>query len=397
MPTKHRMRAVALIVVVCSCAACVLEPPASGAAADPSGPPVGLLVIARGDLRAAAPNPYRYVVLNAWDYRRISRIRRSDPGVKVFVYKDMSSTRSYACHDGRDDRFLPTGVGYCWTDRNHPGWFLKDQSGQRIEWRGYPGHWWIDVGDRRYQRRWKRNVVSELRRRGWDGVMVDNAIVDPSYYLASGERISEYPTTHPYRRATGRFLHAVGPKIRAAGFGFVPNIGGGDASAHLLRRWSKFTTGFEREYWCRYGTGPGQPFAGWDWTHQMAQMHAVQSTGKTWFAIAYGSQGDSQLMQYAEASFLLEWNGTSGAVFYRSPAGTDPWSRDWTFDVGTPLGDRFSIEGAWRRDFSNGVVLANPSSQSVSVDLGGQYTRPDGTRVTAVTLGPATGLVLRAA
>lgn len=247
----------------------------SHASVAPSGPPTGLIAIGRGDVRAATPRPYRYVVLNAWNNRQIPKIRAADPGVEIYVYKDMSSTRSYACHSGKDDRLLPTGIGYCWAERHHPGWFLGDETGSRIEWRDYPGHWWMDVGIRAYQRRWRSNVLSELRRKGWDGVMVDNAILDPRYYLGEGESIPKYPSVRAYRSATRAFLRTVGPSIRSGGFGFVPNIGGADATAMLLHRWSVYTTGFLREHWSRYGTGSGAPFGGWDWDRQMAQMDAV--------------------------------------------------------------------------------------------------------------------------
>ena len=381
---------------------CVLGPhvstllfTASHNSAAPSGPPTGLIAIGRGDVRAATPRPYRYIVLNAWNYRQIPKIRTADPGVEIYVYKDMSSTRSYACHDGKDDRLLPTGIGYCWAERHHPGWFLGDETRSRIEWRGYPGHWWMDVGIRAYQRTWRSNVLSELRRKGWDGVMVDNAILDPRYYLGEGESIPKYPSVRAYRSATRAFLRTVGPDIRSGGFGFVPNIGGADATAMLLHRWSVYTTGFLREHWSRYGTGSGAPFGGWDWDRQMAQMDAVERVEKTWLCVTYGATTDGRLMEYAQASFLLAWNGTSGALFYRPEQG-DPWAPDWTTDVGVPTAPRYAVGEAWRRDFSAGTVVVNPSQAQVTIQLGGTYATTEGARVDEITLGPATGAVLEA-
>src|SRR5688500_3911615 len=54
-----------------------------------------------------------YIVLNAWEGALIPKLKAANPAVQVFVYKDLSSTRSYACRDGVDDAQLPTGVGYC--------------------------------------------------------------------------------------------------------------------------------------------------------------------------------------------------------------------------------------------------------------------------------------------
>jgi hypothetical protein len=394
-PARRRIARDLIVLCVLGPYISIVPLTTSHASVAPSGPPTGLIAIGRGDVRAATPRPYRYVVLNAWNYRQIPKIRVADPGVEIYVYKDMSSTRSYACHSGKDDRLLPTGIGYCWTERHHPGWFLGDETGSRIEWRGYPGHWWMDVGIGAYQRRWRSNVLSELRRKGWDGVMVDNAILDPRYYLGEGESIPKYPSVRAYRSATRAFLRTVGPSIRSGGFGFVPNIGGADATAMLLHRWSVYTTGFLREHWSRYGTGSGAPFGGWDWDRQMAQMDAVEAVGKTWFCVTYGATTDGRLMQYAQASFLLAWNGTSGALFYHPEQG-DPWAPDWTTDVGMPTAPRYAVGEAWRRDFSGGTVVVNPSQAQVTIQLGGTYATTDGTRVDEITLAPATGAVLEA-
>lgn len=355
----------------------------------------GLLAIQSGDLSSASHlGGYGYVVLNAWEYSRIPALKAAHPDVKVFIYKDMSSTRSYACEGGVDQDLLPTGVGYCWADHNHPEWFLLDQNNQRIQWRGYPGHWWMDVGDAAYQNTWRTNVIPELRSKGWDGVMIDNAIVNPVYYLQFGESIPSYPTTAAYTAATESFLANVGPKLQAAGFEVVPNIGGADASPSLLSAWVQYTSGVEREFWGAYGRGDGPPFGGSDWDRQMLQMEAVEAKGKVFFAVTYGATTNKQLMRYARASFLLGWDGGPGAMFYRPDQGLDPWAPDWTINIGAPLGVRYQVATAWRRDFSRGVALVNPTSTSVTVPLGRSYSTQDGEIVTSMTLGPTTGAVL---
>src|SRR5207245_9475344 len=88
-------------------------PPSSSPSPSPSDgePTTGLLAIGTGDLQGASqPGRYGLVILNAWDYRQIPALKAANPGIKVLVYKDMSSTRSYDCSGGQDDALLPTGV-----------------------------------------------------------------------------------------------------------------------------------------------------------------------------------------------------------------------------------------------------------------------------------------------
>src|SRR5687768_14935336 len=158
--------------------------PAAAATTAPGG--VGLLALRNGDLDATNASRYGVVVMNAWEAHRIPALKAANPGIKVLVYKDMSSTRSYAVRNGVDDAKLPTGVGYAFAERTNPGWFLTDAAGARIEWTGYSGHWWMNVGDVSYQNAWLANVSAELASGGWDGVLIDNAMRSMQWYLPSG-------------------------------------------------------------------------------------------------------------------------------------------------------------------------------------------------------------------
>jgi putative cell wall-binding protein/chitodextrinase len=72
----------------------------------------------------------------------------------------------------------------------------------------------------------------------------------------------------------------------------------------------------------------------------------------------------------------------------------------WLDDVKLQSGRRLEV---WRRDFSGGISLVNPTEKSATVDLGGTFRKitgtqapsvNDGSLVTAVTLAPHDGIVL---
>lgn len=105
---------------------------------------------------AAVARASAIVVLNSWDYRLIPVLKRANPAVGVWVYKDLSGVRSDDCttRGGQcgtcppgvaDSRFLSSGVGYCWLRRHHPDWLLRAAgTGGPFQFRDCPATWEAD-------------------------------------------------------------------------------------------------------------------------------------------------------------------------------------------------------------------------------------------------------------
>jgi hypothetical protein len=347
--------------------------------------PIGTDEIAQaGDL-----SRFRYVIVNAWNHDQIARLKARNPDVKVLVYKDMSSARSYACRNGVDDELLPTGVGYCAAGARHPDWFTTDPAGNRIEWSAFPGCWQMDVGDPGYQDAWAANVLAELRRYGWDGVALDNVDVDHDDMYFPGKQMREYPTQPAYQAATRSFLARVGPRLTSAGFLVLPNIQSHPtlATPALWADWTQFTSGGVHQYWMRWGNGHN--FGGDYWLQLQETFEQQQRAGKL-FLTGTPADDDPAAMRWGRASFLLGWNGRAAGF------GAGNWHPEWTVDIGTPAGPRYQVGTAWRREYTGGTAIANPSEQQAqTVALGATYLHPDGSPVSSVTLPPVSGIVLR--
>ncbi len=340
---------------------------------------------------------YGYVTLNAWQHDQIARIRATSPRTKILVYKDMASTRSSACSNGRDSELLPAGVGYCWAAQHAPDWFTRDSAGGRIQWKYYSGHWQMDIGTQGYQDAWAGNVLAELKAYGWDGVTIDNANVDPRSYF-DGRSSIEYPTQGAYAGATRSFLARVGPRLISEGFLVLPNIQANPVLAddEVWADWIQFTSGGIREYWMKWSTDSSGHFGGGGWDDLQSVFSVVQKAGKTFLTTVHGSMSDVRTMRWARASFLVGWNGGPAAIAYDPANGAEMWHPEWTLDIGVPTGPRYPVGGAWRRDFTGGTAIANPASTTQIVSVGGGYTLADGTPASLVTLEPLTGIVLRA-
>jgi len=391
MPSRRAFHTASSAFLALISATLVLGAGAGSAQTGPAAPsthfiaPIGVNEIAQaGDL-----SRFQYVIVNAWNHDLIAKLKAKNPQVKVLVYKDMSSTRTYHCRNGVDDALMTTGVGYCFADSRHPDWFTTDPAGHRIEWQPWPGVWQMDVGNPAYQDAWAGNVLAELERYGWDGVAIDNANIEHGHFYFPGKQMQEYPSTASYQAATRSFLARVGPRLKGEGFLVVPNIQSHPviATPALWADWTQFTSGGLQQHWMRWDNGSN--FGGSYWLQLQETFELMQRQGKLFLTGTPAPPEDVQAMRWGRASFLLGWNGGQAGF------GAGNWHPEWTIEIGIPSGPRYQVGTAWRRDYTGGTAIANISDrQTQTVALGAGYLLPDGSPTSSVTLPPLSGLVL---
>ena len=358
-------------------------------AATAATPSTGLLKIGGPFPATVDATQYQYIVMHSDRAGLIPALKAANPLLKVLVYKDMAAALSWA-----GSTQVPAGVSMAEANA-HPEWFLEDTAGERIEWCDYAGDWQLDVGSRTYQDRWAQNVSADMRANGWDGVFVDDANASQSWHLC-GKTIAKYPTDAAYAGATRRFLANVGPSLTSQGYLVIPNIYLPSNDLATWLDWISFTSGASQEFWSKWGTGSTGHFADAEWTYRQAYLRATQRAGKVFIGVTYAAKSDVRSMRYARSTFLLDWDGGPSALLFEAGSGIDPTSPDWMSDIGAPLtAARTAVGAAWRRDYSGGTVLVNPSSTTVWVTLGSPHVGADGQVVTSLALAPSTGLVLR--
>jgi hypothetical protein len=401
-PLSRRLAVRACMVAVAFALVPLSASPAESASLAASPSSVGILRICTNCVSYGLERAdgYRYVILHAWESGRIPQLKAANPNLKVLAYKNMAATYAYACVDGVD-RIYAAGVGYCDAKANHPDWFLNDTTGARIEFCDYAGLWQMDVGNQGYQNAWLANVASDLRARGFDGVEIDDANWTSQSHLC-GRTIAKYPNNGDYGAATRSFLARVGPALKSQGFLVLPNIAIPYSSSDnaVWSDWISFTSGAIQEHFSKWGTGTTQQFGGNEWTWRQNFLPLTQRAGKIFLGITYAPMTDVRSMVYARANFLLDWDGGQSALVFEpsNPEQQDPYSANWTREIGTPAGGRIQVGTAWRRNYSGGAVLVNPSTGSAqTVALGAPFITADGSTVTSVTLAPMTGAILRSA
>jgi len=334
-------------------------------------------------IRAVAAR-YEVVVLNAWATDARALLKSLNPNIKVLVYKDLSSTRSYAVTAGRDQHPLPTGVGYV---EAHSTWFAVDTAGRRIEWGPYPRHWQMKVWNPDYQAAWVRNVTSEVDAVGWDGVLADNGLSSLSPYsnaVLQGTR-SRAESDALIRRGVDDLVNNAGDALRASGKLMVTNVPDGRLD---LDRWFALASigGAMDENFAHWGTDPHVGYVtDWGpsgWIGQTEELRAPLT-----LLVTRSGAGDSTALRYGYGSALVRsvgqvvWTGETDGR-YRSPE-LFSWQ---TVNIGAPLqpGAR-RPSGVWAREFQSGLVLVNPGTASASTDITSGWCdlagRSAGTRV----------------
>jgi hypothetical protein len=350
---------------------------------------------------------YSYVILSAsyGAYARMLRSRGARP--RVLAYKAAIELADCATSPG-----CGSGITYREAlahDRVNPRdpWVLKNASGAVMASPPYPDSYLANVGSASYRRRWVARVARSLRGRGFDGVFIDNVLGQISGW-SGGVYPSRYPTDAAWERAMAGFVRYAGRALRRRGLYVLASTfkgGSNDGSADIA--WWKTiapnVNGLLAEYWEQSPVSTNRQLFDtnpccWTghWLSWLGLAAAAQRHGADFFAGMKGKAADSRAMQYGKASFMLVWNGKGGAFLWQPVDGSDPWNPAWTTDIGRPKRKRYAVGGGWRREYTGGTVLVNPSPFAPqSFDLGGRYVTPAGAAVTSVTLAPVTGMILR--
>jgi hypothetical protein len=171
-----------------------------------------------------------------------------------------------------------------------------------------------------------------------------------------------------------------------------------------IAAWDSFlssSSGAVQEYFTKWSMDSGQWFTDDgglhnDWTYRQEFLKRTQAAGKIFVGLTYAPATDLRSMRYARASFLADWNGGPSALAFEptTPETQDPYNTAWAKDLGPPLAPKYKVGLAWRRDFTGGLIVVNPSTSQQTIALGGTYTTLDGNQVTSVALPSADATLL---
>lgn len=360
--------------------------------------------ISQATINTEAPRR-SWIAFNAWEGHYISAFRAagaSNPHLRLYVYKDFSSTRSF---DPGANGETSGALLYSSVAANHPEWFLT-RNGSRIEWQGFSGTYAMDIGNSAYQQACLNALLADVRNNGWDGVYLDNILYSVSNYGVAP--CDQYSSDSAFQDAYRSAISVICKGLTAAG---VRNMGNMAGIRVVPGLWDSYIDaglggGFDQFFIC-YSDGSGVPDYGNPPEGFIAHVNEVKYLkhgAKPYLPGGFQSQSHSstQSFRYAFAGWLL---GTSSEAYFAENTNEGPpcqWRPEYDWDFGWFTGPYRELQtSVYQRIFTNGMVLANAnaSGSNVTVNLanpyGTVYLDQDGVSRTSVSLAPKTGMALR--
>jgi hypothetical protein len=328
-----------------------------------------------------------YVILQAWETARMHELKAQNPSLKVLVYKNLAYSAAKA------NATAPPSTGVS-TNEAPSSWYLLNTSGQRVLPNGFTWMSAMDIGNREYQERWASNVIAELETQGWDGVFMDDA--NPTIkYAYNPSSVAKYPNDATYSAAMESALAYIGPRVQAHGKLAIANFSCWAEYHDQLNGWLNYLSGALDEMFVKWGSNSGEGYRPESqWKEQVEEASYAAAHGKIFLGFTQGAEGEVQAARYGYASLLLGADSAASYSFIPNYS-SEAWMPEFEYQIGEPTGAyRKDTSGLYMREFTNGLVVVNPSTSTRTVNFGGSYSGSGLTDATEAALAPDTALVL---
>lgn len=258
------------------------------------------------------------------------------------------------------------------------GWEMRDSAGNVLTNSAYGGVL-ADPGNTAYQARWRQAADTRITELGAGGLWIDDTTPRVTDFTG-GVWPAAYPTLESYKLAVLSFAQAAFSYFNPLSRKIAFNTGlSADDTGSLAAEWwpriGPYTHYLTEEYWLNPNNvalrrvGP-EWFNNWP-GHRA--LHGVCITAGCKFLPLMGSSlAGSQA--YGLGSFLLDWNGTSGALLWidsdQYVTTTDPWSSFYAqvAVLGAPTAAAVETSaGVWQRSFQNGTLTVNANTATATI------------------------------
>jgi hypothetical protein len=309
----------------------------------------------------------------------VAALHKENPNVKVLLYADpiFYNTGVTNSDEPSNSCVYPSAV------QANPSWSIDGL---------------MDVGSTSYQKACLSQMISEIKSAGADGVWWDDDKATPSWDTSNSQNPTQYPTNAEWETAVESFLTYAQQQMHANGllsFGNVGDWEDGSTSGIMWQTYGAHLDGSEQEFWHSNGiTSSNTTY----WLFQ--EEEALWSSQQGKYDMMHDGDNSSETPNtYGFASMLLvepasnsldsfstsivdngsydgdESNYPEFAIAKEIGAATDDVSPtiNALASGSTGAGTNGSIPAAqntvYTRTFANGIVLVNPTVNTLSTIL----------------------------
>jgi hypothetical protein len=318
-------------------------------------------------------------------------LRAANPSIQLYVYTNGMFGQSKDCKSYPSSWKLHTSTGADVVSKTNHNCLMNPYSTQ-----SYGGH----AG-------WVAQVVATCKADLATAPAANGCFLDQMSGVGASNFCSGAPidpltnkpfTASQYLTAVGKVGNAVAATTQVIGNSY--ESGRKYFTTPTSQLDSSTMQAFEAEHWLG-STQPRDAETLSVWQQSIQMLIDSQAHGKTVLA-SFGdmSTNTAQWQAFNVASVLL---GNDGHALLHFESGSQTQLQldapIFHMAIGTPTQTQSTIAGyasggVYQRAYSNGLVLVNPGSKSVTVKLGKTYHTPGGSSVTSVAMAPYTGQVL---
>jgi hypothetical protein len=259
---------------------------------------------------------------------------------------------------------------YCDISEDHPDWFLLDEAGERIMHEVGYGMQAIamDPGHPGWRAFWLERARESQEKLGWEGVFLDNVEASLSKHERRGSKLAAYPTDISYQTAVEGFLaYLYTEYFQPEGRPLYANIIEAN-DPDVWFRYIRDLDGAMDESWALDWND--EYLEREEWEDHLLRVEETQAQGKHLILVAQGTEYDFKRQTFAYASYLLVSAGKASFRYTNSEYYHEVWLYpNYELDLGQPLGPRYQDGYAWQRDFTNGRVRVDLSTNSASITM----------------------------
>jgi putative glycosyl hydrolase-like family 15 (GHL15) protein len=258
---------------------------------------------------------------------------------------------------------------FCQISMIHPDWFLLNRDGQRIV-RPYGDQDYVmmDPGNPGWRQFFLERIELSQVDPNWDGVFLDNVEVTFSFRENSGQFPRAYPDEQSYQNAIQGFLQYLRNEYfhsnsRLLFANIVARKDEADFTKYLTWLDGAMHEGWAVDWPNRYRDPE-------IWEEQMQLAEQTQAMKRFIILVSQGTQSDTNLQQFAFASYLLINQGKAAFRYAASGQYNEAWLySNYQLDLGTPIGQRYKSGDTWYRLYTNGMVAVNPVTHESEIKI----------------------------